>query len=77
MEQILSNKSPEEHSIGPLINILEMEYPNENLDDVKILSRLLKKEFGVDFTELDILNHYAVSLEEEDMRLQYKHLNLC
>lgn len=78
MVQILSsNSTPEEHSIGSLINILEMEYPNEDMDDITNLRRLLKREFNVDFSEVDILNHYTISLEEEDMRLQYKHLNLC
>lgn len=76
MVKMLLNSTPEEHSIGPLISILEMEYPNEDLDDTAVLRGLLKKEFNVEFSELEILNHYAISLEEEDMRLQYKHLNI-
>ena len=76
MERIDSSKSYEEHSLGPLINLIEIEYPNEDTDDIKVLRQLLKKEFGVEFSELEILNHYTLSLEEEDLRLQYKHLNI-
>ena len=76
MEQIQSNRSYEEHSLGPLIKLIEMEYPNEDVDDIGILRKLLFKEFNVEFSELQILNHYALSLEEEDLRLQYKHLNI-
>ena len=76
MERISSNRSYEEHSLGPLIALIEMEYPEEDTDDTKILQRLLKQEFEVDFSELEILNHYVLSLEEEDLKLQYKHLNI-
>lgn len=76
MERMLSSKTPEEHSLGPLITILEMEFPNEDTDNVDTLRMLLKREFGVEFSEIEILNHYVSSLEEEDMKLQYKHLNI-
>jgi hypothetical protein len=74
--ELLSNNSPEEHSLGPLINLIEMEYPNEDTDDINTLRRLLVTEFGVVFSHEDIINHYVASMEEEDMRLQYKHLNI-
>jgi len=76
MEQIQSNKSPEEHSLGALIALIEMEYPDKDIDDINTLRRLLVIEFGVVFTHEDIMNHYVASMEEEDLRLQYKHLNI-
>ena len=76
MGRIQSNKSYEEYSLGPLIALIEMEFPNENVNDIDNLRRLLKQEFGIEFSELEILNHYTISLEEEDLRLQYKHLNM-
>jgi hypothetical protein len=56
--------------------LIEVEYPNEDVNDIANLQRLLKAEFGIEFSEGDILNHYIVSFEEDDARLQYKHLNI-
>ena len=76
MEKISSSKSYEQHSLGALIALIEMEYPNEDTNDINTLRRLLVIEFGEVFTHEDIINHYVTSMEEEDLRLQYKHLNI-
>jgi len=75
MELIKSSESPEQHSLGALIALIEMEYPDKDTDDINTLRRLLVIEFGEVFTHEDIMNHYVASMEEEDLRLQYKHLN--
>jgi len=76
MQRLLSGKSPEQHSLGVLITLIETEFPDEDVNDVENLRQLLNREFGTEFTHNDIVNHYIVSMEEEDARLQYKHLNI-
>ena len=76
MQKMLSNKTPEQHSLDALISLIEMEYPDKDTDDFNTLRRLLIEEFGAVFSHEDIVEHYAMSLEEEDLQLQYKHLNI-
>lgn len=76
IERLASNKTPEQHSLGILINLIEAEYPDEDTNDIINLQKLLFKEFNVEFSENDIINHYVVQMEEEDAKLQYKHLNI-
>ena len=64
------------HTIEVMVKLLEVEYPNEDLNDLKRLCELLNEHFEAGLTESDIVNHYAMSLEEEDIRLQRKHLML-
>jgi hypothetical protein len=76
IQQVDSSLTPDQQSIGVLVELIEMEYPGEDTNDIPNLCRLLKKEFGMEFSENDVLNYYVVSLQEEDNRLQYKHLNI-
>jgi len=59
-----------------LINLIEIEYPNADLDNPSVLCDLLNKEFETEFVESDIYDYYIVPIMEEDMKLQYKHLNI-
>lgn len=76
IQQVTSELTPDQQSIGVLVDLIEMEYPGEDTNDVANLCKLLKKEFGMEFSESDVLNYYVVSLQEEDNILQYKHLNI-
>jgi len=76
IERLRSNETPEQHSLDALITLIETEYPNEDTNDIENLINLLESEFGVRFSKEDIINHYVISMEEEDARLQYKHLNM-
>ena len=76
MVQIKSNESPEVHSLGALIALIEMEYPDKDTNDINTLRRLLVTEFGAVFTHEDIVTHYLAAMEEEDLRLQYKHVSI-
>ena len=77
IQRLQSSNTPEQHSLDTLISLLEMEYPElEDCNDINTLRRLLVIEFGAVFTHEEIVQHLVVSLEEEDARLQYKHLNI-
>ena len=76
MQRLALNQTSEQHSLGVLIKLIETEYPNEDTNDINNLRRLLHKEFNVEFSETDIINHTIIEMEEEDVRLQYKHLNI-
>jgi len=75
IQRLRSGDTPEQHSLGTLISLIEMQYPDEDTNDINTLRRLLVIEFGGVFSHDDIVRHYVISLEEEDARLQYKHLN--
>jgi hypothetical protein len=76
IEQVLSSDKPENVPLSLMINLIELEHPDKDLDDPTVLCGLLNKEFDSIFTESDIYNFYSLSIEEEDLRLQYKHLNI-
>lgn len=59
-----------------MISLVESEYTDSNLPDLAAFCHVLNETFGTDFTEEDILFSDLSRQEEEDMRLQYKHLNL-
>ena len=73
LKHLNSNQSEDVHSLDVLIPLVEQIHPDKDLDDVKTLIFYLKKEFDIDFTEHDIINHYVISMKEEDARLTYKH----
>ena len=59
-----------------MIDLVELEYSDEEIPDLKSLCRVLNEVFKTDYTEAEICFSILSSIEEEDMRLQYKHLNI-
>lgn len=75
-EKLKSGLSPEQQSIGVLTKLIETEYPDEDTNDIPNLCRLLNQEFGTSYSESEVIDYFVVSMQEEDNRLQYKHLNI-
>jgi len=59
-----------------MISLIELEYSDEDIPDFHTLSQILNDTFDTEFTEDEILFSTLSSFEEEDIRLQYKHLNI-
>ena len=59
-----------------MIDLVELEYSDKEIPDLKTLCQILNERFDVEFTEAEIRFSILSSIEEEDMRLQYKHLNI-
>ena len=59
-----------------MISLIELEYTDEEIPDLHSLCHVLNEVFKTEFTEDEILFSTLSSFEEEDMRLQYKHLNI-
>ena len=57
-----------------MISLIEID--NKDIPDLHTLCQILNKTFDTEFTEDDIVFSTLSSYEEEDMRLQYKHLNI-
>lgn len=75
-QHLHSNQTPEQQSLDVLIKLLEDRFPNEDTDDLNTLRRLLFREFELLLTHDEIVYHLMVRYDEEDNRLQYKHLNI-
>lgn len=75
-EQASLSQKPLQNNLSVLINLIEEQFPKEDLDDPEVLCRLLNKEFETEFVPSDIYRYYTVNIIAEDMRLQYKHLNI-
>ena len=59
-----------------MIDLIELEYSDKEIPDLESLCRVLNEVFETDYTEAEIRFSILSSIEEEDVRLQYKHLNL-
>ena len=59
-----------------MIDLIELEHSDEEIPDLRSLCRVLNEEFETDYTEAEIRFSILSSIEEEDARLQYKHLNI-
>jgi len=59
-----------------MISLIELDYSEEEIPDLSSLCHVLNETFQTGFTEDEILFSTLSSFEEEDMRLQYKHLNI-
>ena len=59
-----------------MIDLIDLEYSADDIPTVTRLREGINEVFDVEFTEDEILFSELSSLEEEDMRLQYKHLNI-
>lgn len=59
-----------------MIDLIELEYSDEEIPDLKTLCHILNERFDAEFTEAEIRFSILSSIEEEDARLQYKHLNI-
>ena len=59
-----------------MISLVELEYSNKDIPDIQTLCQILNNRFDTEFTEDEILFSTLSSIEEEDVRLQYKHLNI-
>jgi hypothetical protein len=75
-QRLHSNQTPEQQSLDVLIALLDHRYPEENTNDLNTLRRLLFNEFELLLTHDEIINHLMIKYDEEDNRLQYKHLNI-
>lgn len=75
-QRLHSSQTPEEQSLDMLIELLEDRYPEENTNDLNTLRRLLFNEFELLLTHDEIVHHLVTKWNEEDNRLQYKHLNI-
>ena len=59
-----------------MISLIELEYSEDQVPDLTSLCHVLNETFGTEFTEDEIVFSTLSSFEEEDVRLQYKHLNI-
>jgi len=59
-----------------MIDLIDLEYSADDIPTIARLCEVINEVFDVEFTEDEILFSELSSLEEEDMRLQYKHLNI-
>ncbi len=59
-----------------MIDLIELEYTEEEISSLHELCNVLNEIFETEFTIDEILYSTLSSYEEEDMRLQYKHLNI-
>ena len=59
-----------------MISLIELDHTDEEIPDLMTLCHVLNETFETEFTEDEILFSTLSSFEEEDMRLQYKHLNI-
>ena len=81
MLSILENlKLKQDKSLIPfdlelMLDFIELEYSDEEIPDLKTLCQVVNKVFETDYTEAEICFSVLSSKEEEDARLQYKHLN--
>jgi len=59
-----------------MISLIELEYTSAEIPDIHTLCHVLNETFDTEFTEDEIVFSTLSSFEEEDVRLQYKHLNI-
>lgn len=76
MQHLQSNQTPEQQSLDVLIKLLEDRYPEKDTNDLNTLRRLLFSEFEISLTHEEIVEYLLLKYEEEDNKLQYKHLNI-
>lgn len=76
MQRLQSNQTPEKQSLDVLIKLIEDRYPEKDTNNIDILRQLLFSEFELLLTHDEIVYHLMVKYDEEDSRLQYKHLNI-
>lgn len=75
-KRLTSSLTPKQHTLDVLIPLLETEYPDKDLNDLNTLRRLLLEEFELSITHNEIVNYLLMCYDEEDNKLQYKHLNI-
>ena len=57
-------------ALSILISLLSQEYSFESYKDIALT---INNRFKVNITEDDIVDYFAIDIEEEDRQLTYKH----
>ena len=66
-------KSHSRNSLGLMTDLVNSRYPFDERDTYLKLVTIINREFNTEFTEDDIDDLYALSIEIEDRILTYKH----
>lgn len=69
-------KTVDTSSLRTLLSIIETDYVDLYTGDYKEIINILKEDYGVLVTEDQLFGVLQTEIQEEDNRLQYKHLNL-